>query len=252
MPAAFIGHGSPMNAITDTQFSRAWKALGARLPKPSAILCVSAHWYVEGLAVTAMPQPRTIYDFYGFPRALHEVEYRAAGDPDLAKEIGKMLAPLDVEADMSWGLDHGAWSILAHTHPEADVPVVQLSIDATKPPAFHFELGARLASLRKRGVLILGSGNLVHNLRMIGDIHAEYDWAERFDNYIRTALENRDEDALANYERHPDSALAVPTAEHYLPMLYIAGMRNDRDKLEFIVGGNDLASISMTAFTIGA
>lgn len=251
MPAAFIGHGSPMNAITETPFSAAWKAFAARIPKPSAILCISAHWYVAGVAVTAMERPPTIHDFYGFPRALHAVDYPAPGDPGLAGEIIKLLSPVAVKADESWGLDHGTWSILAHTHPQADVPVVQLAIDASQPPAFHYELGARLAPLRERGVLILGSGNIVHNLRMIGDIHAKYEWAERFDTYVRAALESGNSAALIDYERHPDAALAAPTPEHYLPLLYVAGLRQADDTLDFIVEGTDLASISMTAFTIG-
>lgn len=252
MPAAFIGHGSPMNAITQTTFSSAWKALGARLPKPSAILCISAHWYVEGVAVTAMEHPPTIHDFYGFPRALHEVQYPAPGDPALARDIIDLLAPVRVDADQTWGLDHGTWSILRHSHPQGDIPVVQLAIDATQPPAFHYDLGVRLAPLRERGVFILGSGNLVHNLRMIADRDAKYEWAQRFDRFVRRALESGDISALIDYERHPDAALAAPTPEHFLPLLYVAGLRATDERLDFIVDGCDLASISMTAFTIGA
>jgi len=251
MPAVFIGHGSPMNAITDTQYSRVWRMLGKKIPKPSAILVISAHWYIDRTAVTANPLPPTIHDFYGFPKALHDVQYPAPGDPALADDVVELLAPLRVELDTTWGLDHGTWSVLLHMYPEADIPVVQLAIDASKPPAFHFELGQRFAPLRERNVLLLGSGNVVHNLRMLGNIHAEYPWADRFDAYVREALVTRDRDALTNYEQHPDAATAAPDPDHYFPLLYIAGARSDVDDLRFLVDGKDLASISMTAFSVG-
>ncbi|MDP9019073.1 MAG: 4,5-DOPA dioxygenase extradiol [Candidatus Eremiobacteraeota bacterium] len=240
-----------MNAITDTPYSRAWKALGEALPRPRAILVVSAHWYIRETAVTAMERPPTIHDFGGFPPALHAIEYPAPGDPEVAREIARMLAPLPVSLDTEWGLDHGAWSLLLHTHPAADIPVLQLSMDATKPPSFHYALGEQLAQLRDQGVLIIGSGNIVHNLRMMGDIHGTYDWATRFDDYIRTALQTGDRDALISYARHPDARMAVPTPEHYLPLLYIAALARAGEDPNFIIDGSDLASISMTAFTIG-
>ncbi|GAC1389515.1 MAG: 4,5-DOPA dioxygenase extradiol [Vulcanimicrobiaceae bacterium] len=250
MPAIFLGHGSPMNAITDTPYSRAWRELGKKLPRPQAILVISAHWYIDETAVTAMAWPPTIHDFGGFPKALHDIEYRAPGDPILAAQITRMLAPLPVKLESAWGLDHGAWSLLVHTHPAADIPVLQLSMDATKPPAFHHALGAQLAPLREQGVLIIGSGNIVHNLRTMGNIHDTYDWATRFDDYIRKALESGDRDALIGYAEHPDARMAVPTPEHYLPLLYIAALADERDELRFIVEGSDLASISMTAFSL--
>lgn len=251
MPALFIGHGSPMNAITDTPFSRVWRQLGKDLPLPSAILCISAHWYIGRTAVTAMARPPTIHDFYGFPKALHEVEYPAPGDPALAHDIIELLAPLPVQADTAWGLDHGTWSVLLHMYPHAEIPVVQLAIDASKPPDFHYELGERLAPLREQNVLLLGSGNVVHNLRMLGDIHSEYAWAGRFDGYVRESLEKRDREALTNYEGHPDAAIAAPDPDHYFPLLYIAGARRTEDPLQFLIDGRDLASISMTAFSVG-
>ncbi|MFN2528944.1 MAG: 4,5-DOPA dioxygenase extradiol [Candidatus Baltobacteraceae bacterium] len=251
MPAVFIGHGSPMNAITDTPFSRVWRTLGKQLARPSAILAISAHWYIDRTAVTAHPHPPTIHDFYGFPKALHDVRYPAPGDPALADDVINLLKPLAVEADLSWGLDHGTWSVLLHMYPEADIPVVQIAIDASKPPAFHFELGQRLAALRERNVLLLGSGNVVHNLRMLGDIHAQYPWADRFDAYVRDALVSRDRDSLTNYRQHPDAATAAPDPDHYFPLLYIAGARSVADELRFLIDGKDLASISMTAFSVG-
>lgn len=237
-----------MNAITDTPFSRAWKALGQTLPAPRAIVVVSAHWFIDGTAVTVQPQPQTIYDFGGFPAPLYEVRYPAPGDPALARDIAQMLAPLPVALDSAWGFDHGAWSVLVHTHPNADVPVVQLAIDARRPAQFHYDLGKRLAPLRERGVLLLGSGNIVHNLRRAqwqpggGDT---YDWAVRFDDHIRRALLERDDAALIAYLEHPDGRVCAPTPEHYLPLLYVAGARTDADRVSFPVEGMDMGSISM-------
>ena len=253
MPAVFLGHGSPMNAISDTPYSRAWKALGQALPRPRAILCISAHWFINRTAVTAMPNPPTIHDFYGFPKALHDVHYPAPGDPELASEIAELLTPLAVELDQSWGLDHGTWSVLRHTHPLAEIPVVQLAIDETKPPQFHYDLGRKLAPLRDRGILIVGSGNIVHNLRVLDfDAKSVYEWASRFDEFFRSALEARDHATIINYEKHPDARLAAPTPDHYLPALYIAALQRDSETVQFPVDGIDAGSIAMRSFSFGA
>jgi 4,5-DOPA dioxygenase extradiol len=253
MPAVFIGHGSPMNAIEDTPYSRAWKSLGASLPKPRAILVVSAHYYRRGTAATADAQPKTIHDFGNFPRALHEMRYPAPGDPQLAAEAARLLAPTAVELDTKWGLDHGAWSILIHMYPNADIPVVELSVDEDKTPAEHFDLGGRLAPLRERGVLVMATGNVVHNLeRFDPRMKGGTDWAARFDQHIRASLEGRDQRALIDYERHPDAGLAAPDRDHFLPLLYVAALRRDDEKLTWIVdGGLEMGAISMRAFQVG-
>jgi 4,5-DOPA dioxygenase extradiol len=251
MPAVYVGHGSPMNAITDTKFSRAWKELGVALPRPRAVAMISAHWFVPGTAVTAMPKPKTIHDFGGFPKALFDVRYPAPGDPPLAAEIAELLAPTPVRLDTSWGLDHGAWSVLVHVYPKADIPVVEISIDSEQSPAGHLELGRRLAPLRERGVLVIACGNIVHNLEHIDFGAAEpFPWAVRFDEFIEQALEKRDDEALVGYESHPDARLAAPDEDHFYPLLYAAGMRHDDDSLRFIVEGYDAGSISMRAFTL--
>ena len=237
-----------MNAITDTAFSRAWQQLGAALPKPRVILCISAHWFIDGIAVTAQPDPQMIYDFGGFPAPLYEVQYPAPGDPALAARVKHLLAPLEVTLDAEWGFDHGAWSVLVHTHPNADIPVIQLAIDARQPARFHYEIGQRLAPLRDEGVLLLGSGNIVHNLRRAqwqpggGDT---YEWAFRFDEFVRDALAAGDDDALIEYLNHPDGRVSAPTPDHYLPLLYIAGARQKTDRISFPVEGMDMGSISM-------
>ena len=253
LPSVFVGHGSPMNAIEDTPYSRAWKALGATLPHPRSIVVVSAHWYTHGSAVTAMERPKTIHDFGRFPRALHEMQYPAPGDPQLAAEVAALLAPIPVALDTHWGLDHGAWSVLVHMYPKADVPVVQFSVDADKVPAQHFDLGSRLAPVRERGILVMATGNVVHNLEHMDPGRAQpYDWAQRFDAFVRDALERKDDQALIDYERHPDAALAAPDADHFLPILYIAGIRRPDDQLRFIVdGGLDMGAVSMRAFQVG-
>jgi 4,5-DOPA dioxygenase extradiol len=252
MPAVFIGHGSPMNAISDNRFTRAWKSLGESLPRPRAILAVSAHWYRNGTAVTATAKPRTIHDFGGFPAKLYEIEYPAPGDPDLATDIIELLSPMPVSADTAWGLDHATWSVLIHAYPNADIPVVQLALDANKTPRQHLQIGAQLLSLRDRGVLIMGSGNIVHNLEFF-DPNAErpYDWAVRFDARIWAALQNHDDRALTEYDRDPDARLAAPDVEHYLPLLYVAGMRQEGDDLKTIVEGFDAGSVSMRAVQVG-
>ncbi|HYM43817.1 MAG TPA: 4,5-DOPA dioxygenase extradiol [Steroidobacteraceae bacterium] len=256
LPAVFLGHGSPMNALRENSWSRAWAALGAALePRPRAVLAISAHWYIAGTAVTAMATPRTIHDFGGFPRELFAVRYPAAGDPALAARVAQLLAPLPVRADHTWGLDHGTWSVLCHVFPAADVPVVQLSIDETMPPAFHYELGKRLRVLREEGVLILGSGDVVHNLEAYawgGRPVEAYDWALRFENTVRTALTAGDHATLIDYAAlGKDALLSVPTAEHYLPLLYVLGASFAGERVAFPVEGIDGGSVSMLAVRFG-
>jgi len=253
MPAAFIGHGSPMNAIETTRYSQAWRAFAATLPRPRAVLCVSAHWFTNLPAVTAMDAPRTIHDFGGFPPELYAMEYPAPGDPGLAREVERLLAPMEVVQDTTWGLDHGAWSVLVHLFPNADVPVVQLAVDGTETPAVHWEFGEKLAALRGEGVLVLGSGNVVHNLRLarFAPGAPTYAWTLSFDRYVRDALERRDSEALCDYAARPDGRLAVPTPEHYLPMLYPAATRGEDEPLATIVDGYEAGSLSMFAFRVG-
>ncbi len=255
LPAIFLGHGNPMNALQDNAWTRAWAAIGRSVPRPRAVLSISAHWYLPETAVTAMPTPRTIHDFGGFPRELFEVQYPAPGDTDLAARVMALLRPLELRADTSWGLDHGTWSLLRHVFPEADVPVVQLSIDETRESAFHYELGRRLRGLRDDGVLIIGSGNVVHNLRAYvwgtGPVRP-FGWAERFDRRIRELVDQRDDQALVNYEAlGSDARLAVPTPEHYLPLLYVLGASHEDDVSTFPVEGMDGGSISMLSIQFG-
>lgn len=253
MPAVFVGHGSPMNALEKNRYSEAWRAAARSMPRPKAVLAISAHWYTRGTAVTAMASPRTIHDFAGFPNELFAVRYRAPGDPHLSARVRDLLAPVDVQLDGSWGLDHGSWSILVHMFPDADVPIVQLSIDATKPGAYHHELGRRLAFLRDEGILILGSGNVVHNLRTArwGEGAEPYPWAVRFNDAVRDSLQRGDHAALIDYPRLGEAAhLSVPTPEHYLPLLYVAGSRQEGDTSTLLVDGIELGSISMLSFAL--
>lgn len=249
LPSIFFGHGNPLNALQQNVYTDAWAAAGKSIAKPKAILCVSAHWYVPETAVIAMAQPRTIHDFGGFPRELYEVQYPAPGSPLLAQRIRELLAPTPVAADESWGLDHGTWSILCHLFPKADVPVVQLSIDETQPPAFHYELGKRLAPLREEGVLVIGSGNLVHNLHTYawGRHNVQpFDWAVRFETLARDLLTNRKDESLINYEAlGRDAILSAPTPDHYLPLLYVLGVSSTNDAISFPVEGFDGGSVSM-------
>jgi 4,5-DOPA dioxygenase extradiol len=252
MPAAFFGHGSPMNALAANRFTRAWRDFPGSLPRPRAILVISAHWYIERTALTAMPNPPTIHDFGGFPKALFDARYDAPGDPALAAQIAAMLDLNATALDQRWGLDHGAWSVLVHLYPEADIPVLQLAIDATKPAAYHWELGTRLGALRDAGILVLGSGNIVHNLARVSfRDEAPPEWSVRFDAYIERALAREDRDALVGYEQHPDARLAAPDPDHFLPLLYIAALRRPSDRLTTIVDGFDLGSISMRSISIG-
>jgi 4,5-DOPA dioxygenase extradiol len=253
MPALFIGHGSPMNTLEDNGFTQAWRALGRRLPRPRALLVISAHWYFGATAVTAMERPRTIHDFYGFPPELFAFDYPAPGAPDVAREVAELVKPLWVGLDHDqWGLDHGTWSVLAHLQPGADVPVVQLSINALKPLEYHLELAARLAPLRDRGIMILGSGNVVHNLRLIqwDRPDSAFDWAERFDEAVAGQLARAPRDLL-KVTAHPDYRLAVPTPDHFIPLLYLAGVAGE-DAIDPIVRGHALGSISMTCYGAGA
>jgi 4,5-DOPA dioxygenase extradiol len=253
MAAAFLGHGSPMNAIENNRFTEAWRAFGASVPKPRAILAISAHWYVRGSAVTAMERPRTIHDFGGFPEALFAIEYPAAGDPALAEEVAELAKPTRVAQDRSgWGLDHGTWSVLCHAFPHADVPVVQLSIDTEQGFDFHVELGARLAPLRDSGVLILGSGNVVHNLRAMNwqTPTAGFDWAQRFDDAARAILSERPSD-VTKLREHADYTRAVPTPEHFIPLLYIAGLAAVSGATpRVLTEGCAFGSLSMTSYSV--
>ena len=255
MPAAFVGHGSPMNTLEQNRFTEAWRALGESVPTPKAVLCVSAHWYTNATAVTAMAHPRVIHDFYGFPQELLDFDYPAPGHPEIAELIAETVKPRWVGLDVdSWGLDHGTWSVLAHMFPAADVPVVQLSINALQPLDYHLDIGARLAPLRDQGVLIIASGNIVHNLRRIdwSDPDGATDWNRRFDDAAATLLRERPGDIL-ELVAHADFELAVPTPDHFIPMLYLAALATaDDDTLDAFVEGAAFGSISMTSYTLGA
>jgi 4,5-DOPA dioxygenase extradiol len=254
-PAIFFGHGNPMNAILHNGYTEAWAAMGREIPRPKAILSVSAHWFVPETGVTVATAPRTIHDFGGFPRELYQARYPAPGDPGLARRIQALLEPLPVRLDESWGLDHGTWSVLCHVYPQADIPVVQLSIDESKPAAFHYEIGRRLAPLRDEGVLLVGSGNLVHNLHAYAwGRHAvePFDWAVRFEQQAREILLAGEHMPLVDYERlGRDAALSVPTPDHYLPLLYVLACRQQSEAVSFPVEGVDGGSISMLAVKIG-
>jgi 4,5-DOPA dioxygenase extradiol len=251
MPAIFFGHGSPMNALEDNRYTRAWEDFGKNLPRPKAILAVSAHWTIRGTAVTAAKAPVTIHDFGGFPQALFDIRYPAPGDPELAARVAALLAPLPVGMDQQWGLDHGTWSVLVKAYPQADIPVVQLSIDIEKPAAYHFALGQKLQALRNEGVMIIGSGNVVHNLRRLDRDSAGHGWATRFNNAMRKSLQEGDLQGVVNYQAlGQDAALSVPTPEHFLPLLYILGCKTDQDKLEIPVDGMELGAISMLSVLV--
>lgn len=257
MPVLFIGHGSPMNAIEDNIFSKRWQQMGKEIPTPKAVVVVSAHWLTKGTMVTAMPNPKTIHDFGGFPQALFDVQYPAPGSPELATEIQKLITNPAVELDHDWGLDHGTWSVVKHMYPDADIPVLQLSIDYYKPAAYHYELAKQLLSLRKKGVLIIGSGNMVHNLRMVAwdklnEPEYGFDWALEMNDIFKNKISNGFHKELIQYEKlHKAATLAIPTPDHYYPLLYILALQTDNDKVEFFndkaVGG----SLTMTSVKIG-
>ena len=251
-PVIFAGHGSPMNAIEDTPYSRTWEQIGAGLPRPKAILCVSAHWQTGGSQVTAMEQPKTIYDFYGFPPELYQKSYPAPGSPELAQQVQSALGPTPVVLDQAWGLDHGTWSVLARMFPQADIPVVQLSLDATRPEAYHFELGKRLLPLREQGILILGSGNIVHNLRLLNWDERPLDWALEADARSQQLIENHDYAGMVSFPQSSRAArLAVPTNEHFLPLLYILALHQEGEELRFFNDSLSLGSLSMRSVIIG-
>lgn len=253
MPALFLGHGSPMNTIEDNGYTRAWSRLGNGLPRPRALLVVSAHWFIGATAVTAMARPRTIHDFYGFPQELFDFDYPAPGMPELADEVAEVVKPHWVGADRDqWGIDHGTWSVLAHLFPKADIPVVQLSINALKPLEYHLELAAKLNQLRRRGVMIVSSGNVVHNLRRIEWNRPESgaDWAQRFDDAVARQMAEAPADILKSVE-HPDFDMAVPTPDHFIPLLYTAGLAAAENDAKALLRGYAMGSLSMTCYGVG-
>ena len=255
MPAIFFGHGNPMNALGQNVWTEGWAAIGKQIPRPRAVLCISAHWYLPATMVTAMPAPRTIHDFGGFPRQLYEIKYPVPGDPELARRVQGLLEPVTVNLDETWGLDHGTWSVLCHVFPEANVPVIQLSIDETQPAEFHYETAKRLTVLRDEGVLIVGSGNLVHNLHAYAWGRQEiepFDWAVRFEARARELLLAANHEPLIAYEGlGSDAALSVPTPDHYLPLLYVIAQQREGDEVSFPVEGFDGGSVSMLSVRIG-
>jgi 4,5-DOPA dioxygenase extradiol len=253
-PVIFFGHGNPMNAVQNNPYTEGWRRVGRQVRKPTAILSISAHWFVPGTGLTISTAPRTIHDFGGFPRELYQVQYPARGSPDLARRVQRLLSPTPVQLDNSWGLDHGTWSVLRHVFPDADVPVVQLSIDETQPALFHFEIGRRLAPLRDEDILIVGSGNLVHNLHTYAwgrHMPTPYDWAGRFEEEAREIMLSGESKVLVDYERlGQDAMLSIPTPDHYLPLLYVLGTQQPGDVVTFPVQGIDGGSISMLSVQI--
>lgn len=257
MPVLFLGHGSPMNAIEENEFVSGFRNIAQTLPKPTAILCISAHWYINKTAVTAMDMPKQIYDFGGFPKALYDVKYPAIGSLNLANETKNLVKKTEVLLDETWGLDHGAWTVIKHLYPNADVPVVQMSIDYTKDAQFHFDLAKDLQALRNKGILIIGSGNIIHNLGLVDFYNLDkdnygYDWAIETRTILNQLIQNGDFKSLINYNALGKSVqLAIPTPEHYLPMVYSLGLKEDREELSLfndkLLGG----SLSMTSFKIG-
>lgn len=257
LPVLFIGHGSPMNGIEDNEFSRNWAKMGSEIPKPKAVLVISAHWLTRGTHITAMNNPKTIHDFGGFPQELFNVQYPAPGDPELALATKQLIISTDVGLDHDWGLDHGTWTVVRHMYPDADIPVLQLSIDYSKPPQYHYDLAKQLASLRKKGVLIIGSGNMVHNLRMVAwdklnESEYAYDWATEMNTVFKSKIADGNHKALIEYETlHKAAKLAIPTPDHYYPMLYNLALQDNKDEVSFFndkaVGG----SLTMTSVKIG-
>jgi 4,5-DOPA dioxygenase extradiol len=256
MPVLFIGHGSPMNGIEDNDFSNRWKQMAKEIPTPAAVLVVSAHWFSKGTRITAMDFPETIHDFGGFPQALFDVQYPAPGNPALAKETASLLHSAHVELDHDWGLDHGTWTVVRHMYPDAKIPVLQLSIDYTKPPQYHYDLAKELYGLRKKGVLIIGSGNMVHNLRMVSWQHMNtpgygFDWALKMNDQFKQLISSGDYKPLINYESlGVESRLAIPTPEHYLPLLYSLGLKGSNDNVSFFNDKAVAGSLTMTSVLI--
>jgi 4,5-DOPA dioxygenase extradiol len=257
MPIFFIGHGSPMNAIEETEFSRTWQTLTDSIPTPKAILCISAHWITEKTSITSNDFPPTIHDFGGFPKELFEVNYHAPGDRNLAKQIADSLSEIPAVLDTSWGLDHGTWSILRHIYPDANIPVLQLSIRNTPDGNFHFNLGKKLQNLRNQDILLVGSGNLIHNLRLadwgkMNDSEYGFDWAIRANNLFKSLILNREDGSLIHYESlGPDIDLAIPTPEHFIPFLYILGASSPSDKIQFFNDKVVMGSLNMTSVRYG-
>jgi 4,5-DOPA dioxygenase extradiol len=256
MPVLFIGHGSPMNGIEDNEFSRRWTKMAKEIPTPAAVLVVSAHWFSKGTKITAMDFPKTIHDFGGFPQALFDVQYNAPGSPDLAMETASLIHSANVELDHDWGLDHGTWTIVRHMYPDAQIPVLQLSIDYTKGPQYHYDLAKEIYALRKKGVLIIGSGNMVHNLRMVAwdkmnEPDYGYDWALQMNDTFKQLISDGDYKPLIHYESlGAEARLAIPTPEHYLPLLYSLGLKGSKDKVSFFNDKAVAGSLTMTSVLI--
>jgi 4,5-DOPA dioxygenase extradiol len=253
MPILFVGHGSPMNAIEENEFVKGWRQMGQSVPKPTAVLCISAHWETKGTFVTAMEKPATIHDFGGFPQALYEVQYPAAGSPAIAQKTKETVHSASVELDQKWGLDHGCWSVVKHLYPKADIPVLQMSLDYSKPAQFHFDLGRELNSLREKGVLIIGSGNIVHNLSIIDwkNPDSGYDWAEIANAKIKKLVLEGDSKSLINYHKlGKEMELSVPSPEHYLPLLYILALKKEKEQIAIFNDKTVMGSISMSSFKI--
>lgn len=250
MPVLFVGHGSPMNAIEDNEYSRTWRSIAERIPKPEVILSISAHWFTKGTKVMNEEEPKTIYDMYGFPKELYEVIYNSPGSPSMAK-VSKELISKETEYDNSWGIDHGTWSVLVHMYPDRDIPVFQISIDANAPPETHYKIGKELRSLREKGVLILGTGNVVHNLRLV-DWHKGskgFDWAYEFDDYIYENIETKNHNNIIKYNELGEIAkLAVPTPDHFYPLLYALGASDEEDKVNVFNKSCELGSLTMTSY----
>lgn len=257
LPALFIGHGSPMNGIEDNVFSRTWSKMGEEIPKPKAVLVISAHWLTNGTYITAMEHPKTIHDFGGFPEALYDVQYPANGSPKLAKATAELITTTQVGLDHDWGLDHGTWSVVRHMYPNADIPVLQLSIDYNKPAQYHFDLAKQIVSLRKKGVLIIGSGNMVHNLRMVAwdklnEPNYGFDWAIEMNTHFKEKINNGDFKSLIEYEKFGSAAiLAIPTPDHYYPLLYSIALQDNNDEIQFFNDNAVGGSLTMTSVKIG-
>lgn len=256
MPVLFLGHGSPMNAIEENEFVAGFRKVGQAIEKPQAVLCISAHWETKGTYVTAMKNPRTIHDFGGFPQELFDVQYPAPGSPELAKETKNIITKTDVGLDEKWGLDHGAWSVIKHMYPDADVPVIQMSLDYSKPPQYHYELAKELALLRRKGVLIVGSGNMVHNLRKVAwnrlnEVGFSYDWATEASEKMKASIAKGDHQPLINYSSQGTAFnLAIPTPEHYLPMLYSLALKEDNEEVQIFNDKAVAGSLTMTSLKI--